>query len=197
MKRIALTRDLVTGNCPVPRCGVSKCHSGKPKGLIRNLDSRSPIGVGDKLRGNDTNEASFGELDPQRLNREGFTFLEIILVVLVLAIAIVPMVRAFAPGVVSANTEEETTVFSNQARGTLNRVMALDFDILNSNQGTAVDLATLFGGGAEAAKEYFNFKGENYTPTVAIADASGGAGGLLQLTVTISHIHLTTLKAQY
>jgi prepilin-type N-terminal cleavage/methylation domain-containing protein len=131
------------------------------------------------------------------LNREGFTLLEIILVVLILAIAIVPMVRAFAPGVVSANTEEETTVFSNQARGTLNRVMALDFDTLNSNQGTAVDLATLFGGGAEAAKESFNFKGENYTPTVAIADASGGAGGLLQLTVTTSHIHLTTLKAQY
>jgi prepilin-type N-terminal cleavage/methylation domain-containing protein len=130
-------------------------------------------------------------------DHKGFTFLEIILVVLVIAIAIVPMVRAFSPGVLSANTEEETTVFTNQARGTLNRVMALDFDALNSNQGAAVDLATLFGGGAEAAKESFTFKGENYTPTVAITDASGGAGGLLELTVTISHIHLTTLKAQY
>jgi prepilin-type N-terminal cleavage/methylation domain-containing protein len=130
-------------------------------------------------------------------DHKGFTFLEIILVVLVIAIAIVPMVRAFSPGVLSANTEEETTVFTNQARGTLNRVMALDFDALNSNQGAAVDLATLFGGGAEAAKESFTFKGENYTPTVAITDASGGAGGLLELTVTISHIHDTTLKAQY
>jgi prepilin-type N-terminal cleavage/methylation domain-containing protein len=130
-------------------------------------------------------------------DHKGFTFLEIILVVLVIAIAIVPMVRAFSPGASSANTEEETTVFTNQARGTLNRVMALDFDALNSNQGAAVDLATLFSGAAEAAKESFTFKGENYTPTVAITDASGGAGGLLQLTVTISHIHLTTLKAQY
>jgi prepilin-type N-terminal cleavage/methylation domain-containing protein len=130
-------------------------------------------------------------------DNKGFTLLEIILVVLVLAIAIVPMVRAFSPGASSANTEEETTVFTNQARGTLNRVMALDFDALNSNQGAAVDLATLFSGAAEAAKESFTFKGENYTPTVAITDASGGAGGLLQLTVTISHIHLTTLKAQY
>ena len=197
MRKAILIRDLVTGNCPAPSCRVSRCHSAKPKGLIRNLDSRSPIGVGDKLRWNDTNEASFGELDPQRLNREGFTFLEIILVVLVLAIAIVPMVRAFSPGVVSAKTEEETTVFTNQARGTLNRVMALDFDTLNSNQGAGVDLATVFGVAAEAAKESFTFKRENYTPTVAITDASGGAGGLLQLTVTISHIQLTTLKAQY
>jgi len=197
MRKAILIRDLVTGNCPAPSCRVSRCHSAKPKGLIRNLDSRSPIGVGDKLRWNDTNEASFGKLDPQRLNREGFTFLEIILVVLVLAIAIVPMVRAFSPGVVSAKTEEETTVFTNQARGTLNRVMALDFDTLNSNQGAGVDLATVFGAAAEAAKESFTFKRENYTPTVAITDASGGAGGLLQLTVTISHIQLTTLKAQY
>jgi prepilin-type N-terminal cleavage/methylation domain-containing protein len=130
-------------------------------------------------------------------DNKGFTFLEIILVVLVLAIAIVPMVRAFSPAALSANTEEETTVFTNQARGTLNRVMALDFDTLNGNQGATVDLATLFGSGAEAAKESFTFKGENYTPTVAITDASSGGGGLLQLTVTISHIQLATRKAQY
>lgn len=132
-----------------------------------------------------------------RFDNKGFTLLEITLVVLILAIAIVPMVRAFSPAALSANTEEETTVFTNQARGTLNRVMALDFDTLNSNQGTAVDLATLFGGAAEAAKESFTFKGENYTPTVAVTDASGGAGGLLELTVTLSHIQLSTRKAQY
>lgn len=130
-------------------------------------------------------------------DNKGFTFLEIILVVLILAIAIVPMVRAFSPGTLSANTEEETTVFTNQARGTLNRVMALDFDTLNNNQGATVDLAALFGGGAEAAKESFTFKGENYTPTVAITDASSGAGGLLELSVKISHIQLSTRKAHY
>jgi prepilin-type N-terminal cleavage/methylation domain-containing protein len=112
-------------------------------------------------------------------DNKGFTFLEIILVVLILAIAIVPMVRAFSPGTLSANTEEE------------------NFDTLNSNQGATVDLAGLFGGGAEAAKESFTFKGENHTPTVAITDASSGAGGLLELTVKISHIQLSTRKAQY
>ena len=134
---------------------------------------------------------------PMPLNSRGFTFLEIMLVVLILAIAIVPMVRAFAPSVLTASTDEETAVFANQARGTLNRVMALAFDTLNDNQGDPVDLATLFGSAAEADKETFSFKGKNYTPTVAIADASGGLGGLLQLTVTLEQVRFATLKSQY
>jgi hypothetical protein len=79
----------------------------------------------------------------------------------------------------------------------MNRVMALDFDTLSNNQGDPVDLVSLFGLAAEAAKENFQFRGENYTPTVAITDASGGPGGLLQLTVTVDHVRLTTLKAEY
>ena len=131
------------------------------------------------------------------LNCRGFTFLEIVLVVLILAIALVPMVRAFTPAVLTANTDEETAVFANQARGTLSRVMALDFDTLNENQGDPVNLATLLGSAAEADKETFSFKGENYTPTVAITDASGGLGGLLQLSVTLEHVRFATRKSQY
>ena len=131
------------------------------------------------------------------MNSRGFTFLEIMLVVLILAIAIVPMVRAFAPAVLTASTDEETTVFANQARGTLNRVMALDFDTLDNNQGDPVDLAALFGSAAEADKETFSLKGKNYTPTVAITDASGGLGGLLQLTVSAEQVRFATLKSQY
>jgi prepilin-type N-terminal cleavage/methylation domain-containing protein len=134
---------------------------------------------------------------PATLNSRGFTFLEIMLVVLILAIAIVPMVRAFGPSVLKASTDEETAVFANQARGTLNRVMALDFDTLNSNQGDPVDLAVLFGSAAEAAKETFTYKGKNYTPIVAITDASGGLGGLLQLAVTAEQVRFATLKSQY
>jgi hypothetical protein len=79
----------------------------------------------------------------------------------------------------------------------MNRVMALDFDTLKDNQGDPVDLAALFGSAAEATKENFQFRRENYTPQVAIADASEGSGGLLQLTVTVDHVRLTTLKAEY
>ena len=129
-------------------------------------------------------------------NRRGFTFLEIILVVLILAIAIVPMVRAFAPAVLTAGTDEETTVFANQTRGTINRVMALDFDTLSNHQGNPVNLAALFGSTAEANRETFSFQGKNYTPTVAITDASGGQGGLLQLTVILGQVRFATLKSQ-
>ena len=130
-------------------------------------------------------------------NSRGFTFLEIMLVVLILAIAIVPMVRAFGPAVLTASTDEETAVFANQARGTLNRVMALDFDTLENNQGDPADLTALFGSAAEAAKETFSFKGKNYATNVAITDASGGLGGLLQLTVTAEQVRFATLKSQY
>jgi len=131
------------------------------------------------------------------LNCRGFTFLEIMLVVVILAIAIVPMVRAFAPAVLTASADEQTAVFANQARGTLNRVMAFDFDTLNNNQGDPVNLAALFDSAAEADKETFSFKGINYTPTVAISDASGGLGGLLQLSVTLEQVRFVTLKSQY
>lgn len=130
-------------------------------------------------------------------NNSGFTFLEITLVVLLLAIAIVPMMQAFAPAISSADSVRETAVFINQARGTMNRVMALDFATLDSNQGDPVDLVSLFGSAAEAAKEDFQLKGENYTPTVVIADASGGPGGLLKIAVTVDYVHLTTLKTVY
>ena len=134
---------------------------------------------------------------PIPLNCRGFTFLEIMLVVLILAIAIVPMVRAFAPAVLTASADEETAVVANQARGTLHRVMACDFDTLDKNQGDPVNLAALFGSAAEADKETFSLKGKNYTPTVAITDASGGLGGLLQLTVTLEQVRFATRKSQY
>ena len=122
---------------------------------------------------------------------------EIVVAVLLLAIAIVPIVGAFGPAIFSTGAEEETAVFTNQVRGTLSRVLTLDFATLNSNQGDPVNLATLFGTQAEADKETFSLKGASYTPTVAIIDASGGAGGLLELTVTLDHVSLKTLKGEY
>jgi hypothetical protein len=60
-----------------------------------------------------------------------------------------------------------------------------------------VDLTSLFGSTDEANLENFLLNGKPYTPTVDITDAGGGAGGLLQLTVTINQVRLTTLKADY
>ncbi|MFC1516345.1 type II secretion system protein [Thermodesulfobacteriota bacterium] len=128
----------------------------------------------------------------------GFTLLEIILAVFILAMAIVPMLSAFSPAIFTSGVQqEETAVFINQARGTLSRVEALDFTTLDANQGDPVNLAILFGSQAEADKESFTFAGQTYAPAVAIADAGGGVPGLLELTVTVDYVSLSTMKAEY
>ena len=130
-------------------------------------------------------------------HNQGFTLVEILVTVLLLAIAIAPIVSAYGPAIFSTSGQEEMAVFTNQVRGTLSRVADLDFTTLNSNPGDPVDLVSLFGSAEEANKETFSFKGASYTPTVAITDASGGAGGLLELTVILEYVSLKTLKAEY
>ena len=127
----------------------------------------------------------------------GFTLMEICVALFILGIAIAPMLNAFSPALTTTDSVEETMVFTNQARKTLNRVLALDYKDLYNNQNDPADLVALFGSDTEAAKESFTFKGVSYTPTVAITDASGGAGGLLKLNVTINHVKFATLKALY
>ena len=138
-------------------------------------------------------------MEPQAgsVSNKGFTLLEIIFAVLLLAIAIVPIMNAYAPAIFSTAGEEERAVFTNRARATLNRVAALEFSRLNDNLGNPVDLATLFGSAEEAAKETFALKGTSYTPAVAITDQGGGDGGLLEVQVTINYVSLKTLKAEY
>ena len=130
------------------------------------------------------------------VSNKGFTLLEIIFAVLLLATAIVPLLNAYAPALLSTESQEERAVFTNRARATLNRVASLDFARLNDNQGNPVDLASLFGSPDEAAKETFVLKGTSYTPIVAITDKSAGDGGLLQVEVTVNYVTLRTLKAE-
>jgi prepilin-type N-terminal cleavage/methylation domain-containing protein len=133
---------------------------------------------------------------------EGLTLIEVAVALLILSIAITPLMGSFRAALTTAGSEERQAVFTNQARGTLYRIAALDFADLNGNQGNPVDLAVLFGSAtepkpAEAAKEEFVFQGITYTPQLAISDASGGVGGLLELSVTVAEINLKTLKADY
>jgi len=130
-------------------------------------------------------------------SQTGFTLLEIILALLILAIAISPIVNAYVPAMISTSGKEEMATFSNQLKGTLERVLALDFSTLTNNQGNPVDLEVLFGSALEANKETFSLNGQSYTPVVAIADASGGAGGLLEVTASLNGVTLKTLKAQH
>jgi len=131
------------------------------------------------------------------LNDAGFILIEVVLAGIILAIAIVPMVNAFRPALISTGIGERLAVFTNQAESTLNRAVGLDYDTLNNNLGNPTDLAGLFGSAAEANREMFTFEDTDYNPTISIADASGGVGGLLEITVTIEEITLKTLKSDH
>ena len=130
-------------------------------------------------------------------NNRGFSLVEILVAVMILTMAIVPIISAIGPAVKTTAAEAQFAVYTNQARATLNRLLSLDFATLSANQSDDVDLAVLFGSAAEANLENFLLNGKLHTPAVAITDASGGAGGLLRLAVTINQVRLTTLKADY
>ena len=132
-----------------------------------------------------------------RTRRSGFSLLEMLMVLVLLAVAIVPMLNAFRPTLMSASAEEGSLVFQNRARGTLSRVMTNNFSALDARKSNRVDLVTLFGSAGEAAKESFAFRGTNWQPGIAIADASGGTGGLLRVSVTMEQVTLSELKADY
>lgn len=114
---------------------------------------------------------------------------------LILAIAIVPMMNAFAPALLSTSQGEEQAVLTGQARETMNWFLNLDFPTLADNQATPNVLVTLFVSQAEPDKPRFRYLGTTYAPVVAITDASSGSGGLLELTVTLKNVTLQTLKA--
>lgn len=115
----------------------------------------------------------------------------------ILGIALVPMIATLDTGVFPVGFQTDRAIFVNQARATLNRVVGLDFAILDINQGDPVNLVTLLGSAAEAAKENFVLRGSTLTPTVAITDASGGTGGLVEIRATVGDLTLAVLKADY
>lgn len=129
---------------------------------------------------------------------------------IILVIAIIPMVNAFAPALLSTGQAEEQAILTGQARQTLNRLLDLNFRTLDANRGNPADLTTLFGSAAEAARENLDYLGQTYVPVVGICavdangvpvpdcvtNASDGTVGLLGLKVSLKNVSLQTLKAE-
>ena len=122
-------------------------------------------------------------------NSWGFTLFEIFLALLILAIAIIPMVNAFAPALFSSGHEEEQAVLTGKARSTMNGLLELDFRTLDVNKGNPAYFVNLLGD--QAATDTL----------VSVTDVSGidaqgnPIGGLLELKVTLKNVTLHTLKA--
>ena len=164
--------------------------------------------------------------EKDRTSESGFTLFEILMAVVLLAIAIAPIVAAFKPALFATSGEEELSVFTHRARGTLNRLMTFDFQVHQKyldTYGNTVDLEDFFEvAGAdnpadEAQKEIFPYPPDSdypddlYTPqvTIQIYDADGDDNlecpgsvnytecGILEITVTVANVSVQTLKAEY
>jgi len=126
----------------------------------------------------------------------GFTLFEIIMALFIISIAVIPMMKSFGPAMSTAAIVEKTAVLSNQARATMERLLALDFDILKLKVDESQPLSgnDVFGD----SDETFTFKQASYTPSITITDASGDASKtLLDVTVALDSVSISTRKADY
>lgn len=125
----------------------------------------------------------------------GFTLFEIIIAIFIISLAIVPMMEGFRPAMMTAASVEKTAVLTDRARGTLNRMLATDFDTLQSKADAQPHTGTDVFGDSE---ETFVFDGISFSPEITISDQSGDSSKtLLNLTVKIDTISFTTLRADY
>jgi len=121
--------------------------------------------------------------------------MDLMVAMLLMAIAIGPMMDSFFPSFNAMADERRTAVLTTGALGTLNRVTGLAYATLESNMGTPANLSALLGSAEAAAEETVMVNNQAYVPIVTITDASGGIGGLLEITVTLDTIVFQTLKA--
>ncbi|MBC8442436.1 MAG: prepilin-type N-terminal cleavage/methylation domain-containing protein [Deltaproteobacteria bacterium] len=131
-----------------------------------------------------------------KLSSSGFTLFEIIVAMFVISIAVIPMMQSFGPTMMTAGAVEKTAVLTNQARATMERLLALDFDTLKLKLAEVQPLSgnAVFGD----SDETFTFEAGTYSPAITISDASGDASKtLLDLTVSLAGMNFSTRKADY
>ncbi len=148
-------------------------------------------------------ETKMNGLSQRESHRQGFTLIEVILVIILMALTVVPLLEAFRPSLISLNQAERTTVFKHQAMWTLSRVAAMDYQDLESNSSDNVNLDELLGSSDEADKESFTFKGQRYNSPEEIVvkikqsdKDEDDIGGLLEIGVCVEEVCLKTLKAE-
>jgi hypothetical protein len=132
----------------------------------------------------------------KRLKTSGFMMVELVIVILLLAMVIGPMVTSLFQSLNAMAAQQRIIVMTSKAMGTLNRVTGLDYSTLKTHMGTPVNLTNLLGSSAAATQEDLRFNGQDFPPVVNIIDASGGAGGLIEISVTLDNIIFQTLKAK-
>ncbi|WP_300462101.1 hypothetical protein [Desulfobacula sp.] len=122
--------------------------------------------------------------------------MDLMIVILLMAIAIGPMISSFFPSFAAMADQHRRAVMTAGAQGTLNRLTGLSYATLYPHMGYPTSLAAVLGGPA-TAQETVSFNGQTYVPEVSITDASSGIGGLIKISVTLDTIVFKTLKADF
>ncbi|MCF7939703.1 MAG: type II secretion system GspH family protein [Spirochaetales bacterium] len=136
---------------------------------------------------------------PGKASQQGFSLMEVLLVIILLAVAVVPMLESFSPSLNALNQAEQTTIRKHQALGTLNRVLTMEYEVLESNSTGSNVLNDLFGSSEE---ESFLYEDED-SPDIRIiiekyVDSDGNEqDGLLEIEVSVGMVTLNTRKAEH
>ncbi len=133
-------------------------------------------------------------VNPARNSNSGYMMMDLMVAMLLMAIAIGPMMDSFFPSFNAMAHERRTTVLTARALGILNELTGLPYATLQTHMETPADLLTLLGSASEASIEFYT---QDPVPVVTVIDASGGTCGLLEITVTLDNIVFQTLKADF
>ncbi len=127
----------------------------------------------------------------------GFTLTELLVVIVILAIAVIPMIEAFAPARRAGPLPQQRTTLIYETEGILNQVLDLPYAEVAAYQASPVTLLPVLAARNGTTTTGVVYRGTTYTPTLKLTDAGGGTGGLVMVTVTVDDETLTALKAQY
>jgi prepilin-type N-terminal cleavage/methylation domain-containing protein len=129
--------------------------------------------------------------------RGGFSLTELLVVIVILAIAIVPMINAFAPARRAGPLPQRSAALLCATEGILNQALDLGYAELAACRSAPATVLPMLAARNGTTTTGIVHRGTTYTPTLELADAGGGTGGLIMVTVTLGDETLVGLKAQY
>jgi type II secretory pathway pseudopilin PulG len=126
---------------------------------------------------------------------KGYIYLEAVLVVLIVGLALVPVMDSLRPGLLSTSENQKQLALFNLTRQKLEEVRSNSYTTLRANLSNPA-------GTPSAYSDTVTLEGATYQRQVILdlEDVAGGGSGdegLIHLTVRTGDVQLETLRADY